>query len=64
MKNLYRIVSQISYGLGTLSLVLAFLFRFASPLGLGPYARGALICAGVLFLWALTSCAMIRSEER
>ncbi len=62
MKTLCRVATQGAYFLGLTSLALAFLFRFVPALGLGPYARGALICAGVLFLCALASFAMTRLD--
>ncbi len=62
MKILYHRVAQVSNLLGVISLLLSFLFRFVQVLGQAPYARGALICAGVLFLCALSSYAMTRLE--
>lgn len=62
MKTLCRVVMQASYLLGLVSLLLSFLFRFVPALGLAPYARGALICSGVLFLCAVASYAMARLD--
>jgi hypothetical protein len=62
MQKLYRIVLQITYFLGLLSLIVGILSRLLPRLQHVTEPRGILIFAGVLFLAALASAAIRRPE--
>ena len=62
MQKLYRIVMQVTYFLGLLSLIIGVLIRILPRLQQVAAPRGVLILAGVLFLCALATAAVNRSE--
>ena len=66
MKSVYRIVMQLCYVLGFLSVIGGLLLRHVPGLskaaGYGP--TGVFAFAGTLFLASLASFAMLRLESR
>jgi len=60
MARIYRLVFEVCWGLGVLSLLAAIVLKLAPTLvlRLGTSARGGLLLAAVLFLCALTTREM------
>lgn len=65
MARIYRMVFEVCWGLGVLSLLAAIVLRLAPTLALrlATSPRGGLLLAGVLFLCALTTREMSKASS-
>lgn len=64
MMKIYRAVAQLSWALGVLSLLAAVILRVGHlRIGRSVSAQGGLEFAGVLFLCALATWRMARTEK-